>query len=169
MFQNLLPRRSQDRRIVVTPQSIGVTDPVVNGLIDSAAEVAKYDDSTAAVMQDPQKAEERRRANEQLRNASRAKFQAELTGVAETAFNGGFAAATDQEAHLATNSRSNVLYLVVLAVVLMPVLAMIMRLNPQTFGTYIAPVTGIAGTVVGYWFGTVDRRPDRGSGRASLP
>jgi hypothetical protein len=36
-------------------------------------------------MHDQQKADEKRRANEQLRSASKAKFQAELMGVAETA------------------------------------------------------------------------------------
>jgi hypothetical protein len=32
---------------------------------------------------------------------------------------------------------------------------MLLQLDPQTFGAFIAPVTGIAGTIVGYWFGTV--------------
>lgn len=49
------------------------------------------------------------------------------------------------------------LLLVVLAVVAMPVIAILIGLSPEDFGAYIAPVTGIAGTVVGYWFGSADR------------
>jgi hypothetical protein len=41
----------------------------------------------------------------------------------------------------------------VLAVVQMPIVAIIAGLSPQDFGSYIAPVTAIAATVVGYWFG----------------
>jgi hypothetical protein len=70
----------------------------------------------------------------------------------------GLDAATDREATRAVNTRSIVLLLVVLAVVSMPILAMVKGLSPQSFGAYIAPVTGIAGTVVGYWFGASDRR-----------
>jgi hypothetical protein len=36
-------------------------------------------------------------------------------------------------------------------------LLLLFDVDAESFGTYIAPVTGIAGTVVGYWFGTVDR------------
>jgi hypothetical protein len=39
----------------------------------------------------------------------------------------------------------------------MPIIAMALRLDPTTFGSYLAPVTAIAGTIVGYWFGTADR------------
>jgi hypothetical protein len=39
----------------------------------------------------------------------------------------------------------------------MPIIAILIDLNPTDFGTYIAPVTGIAGTVVGYWFGQASR------------
>jgi hypothetical protein len=61
--------------------------------------------------------------------------------------------AIDREAKRAYNTRSIVLLLVVLAVVLMPIVAIIAGLSPQDFGSYIAPVTAIAGTVVGHWFG----------------
>jgi hypothetical protein len=73
------------------------------------------------------------------------------------AYNAGANAAIDRADRNNFNARSVTLYLVVLAVVAMPAIAMIINLNPQTFGSYIAPVTGIAGTVVGYWFGTLSR------------
>jgi hypothetical protein len=59
----------------------------------------------------------------------------------------------------ADRSRGIVLYLVVLAVVLMPVLAMgWFNIRPAEFSQYVAPITGIAGTVLGYWFGRQDQR-----------
>jgi hypothetical protein len=77
------------------------------------------------------------------------------------AYDKGIDAATDRDARRAYNTRSIVLLLVVLAIVSMPIIGILAHLNPQSFGTFIAPVTGIAGTVVGYWFGTVDRQPSR--------
>ncbi len=62
------------------------------------------------------------------------------------AYNAGANAAVDRADRSNYNARSITLYLVVLAVVAMPAIAMIIKLNPQTFGSYIAPVTGIAGT-----------------------
>jgi hypothetical protein len=62
--------------------------------------------------------------------------------------------ATDQQAQRAYFMRSAVLLLVVLAVVSLPIIAIGLHIDPQEFGAYVAPVTGIAGTVVGYWFGT---------------
>lgn len=64
----------------------------------------------------------------------------------------GAESATDRDAQRAYAARSMVLALVVLAVVAMPVFAIIKGLDPDSFGTFIAPVTGIAGTVVGFWF-----------------
>ncbi|QIK66273.1 hypothetical protein G7072_07860 [Nocardioides sp. HDW12B] len=52
--------------------------------------------------------------------------------------------------------RSTVLLLVVLALVLMPMIAMFSpssEIAPEDFAQFIAPVVGIAGTVLGYWFG----------------
>jgi hypothetical protein len=55
--------------------------------------------------------------------------------------------------------RSVVLFLVVLAVVLTPLLAMgWLKVPPQSFSQYVAPITGITGTVLGYWFGRQDPR-----------
>jgi hypothetical protein len=49
--------------------------------------------------------------------------------------------------------RSLVLFAVVCAVVVTPILAMLRKIDPQAFVQYIAPITGITGTVLGYWFG----------------
>jgi hypothetical protein len=47
------------------------------------------------------------------------------------------------------------------AVVLMRIIAIFRDLEPQAFETHIAPVTGNAGTVVGYWFGSSDGQATR--------
>jgi hypothetical protein len=50
--------------------------------------------------------------------------------------------------------RSIILYLVVLALVTTPLVAMgLFHTTAEEFSQYIAPITGIAGTVLGYWFG----------------
>jgi hypothetical protein len=49
--------------------------------------------------------------------------------------------------------RSYVLLAVVAAVVATPIYAMTVNIDPQSFGQYISPITGIAGTIIGYWFG----------------
>ena len=88
-------------------------------------------------------------------------FKASLLEREIDAYLKGVDNATDRESNRAYNTRSIVLLLVVLAVVLMPIVAITTGLDPQSFGAYIAPVTGIAGTVVGYWFGTVERPTTR--------
>jgi hypothetical protein len=60
------------------------------------------------------------------------------------------------------NMRSWVLLLVIAGIVLTPIYAMIAGVEAEAFGKYIAPITGIAGTVIGYWFG------QRG-GQANVP
>ncbi len=89
-----------------------------------------------------------------------------MISAARDAYRAGEAQALDKQTRYAYFARTMALLLVVLAVVAMPIFAMMKNLAPESFGTYIAPVTGIAGTVVGYWFGTVDR--DRG-GHQSPP
>jgi hypothetical protein len=49
--------------------------------------------------------------------------------------------------------RSWVLLAIVAAIILMPVVGMLVGIQAQTFSQFIAPVTGIGGTVLGYWFG----------------
>jgi hypothetical protein len=111
--------------------------------------------------------EDRRKADEEVRqaraedeaqrNAALDEFLAAVNERLANAYHAGVNAAVDQADRSNFNARSITLYLVVLAVVAMPAIAMITNLSPQAFGSYIAPVTGIAGTVVGYWFGTLNR------------
>jgi hypothetical protein len=108
--------------------------------------------------------EDRKRYDEEERvrsSKAREKLREELTTRVVDAYLQGENDTATREAQSAYNTRSLVLLLVVLAVVLMPLIAMAVRLDPQTFGSYIAPVLAITGTVVGYWFGTAER----GSGR----
>ncbi len=59
-------------------------------------------------------------------------------------------------------TRGIVLYLVVLALVLMPIFGMSRWGVPAaSFAQYIAPVTAIAGTILGYWFGRNENRNDK--------
>ncbi|GAA1035739.1 hypothetical protein GCM10009557_44520 [Virgisporangium ochraceum] len=84
-------------------------------------------------------------------------FVLALNARLREAYQEGADTAVDRADRNAWNARSITLYLVVLGVVAMPVIAMVTSLDPQAFGSYIAPVTGIAGTVVGYWFGALRR------------
>lgn len=54
--------------------------------------------------------------------------------------------------------RGIALMLVVIAVVLYPFYALVAHIAPATLSQVIAPITGIAGAVVGYWFGQSSRR-----------
>jgi hypothetical protein len=58
-----------------------------------------------------------------------------------------------EQAARGDNVRSYVLLAVVAAVVGTPIIAMLAGLDAEAFGQFLAPVTGIAGTVIGYWFG----------------
>jgi hypothetical protein len=58
----------------------------------------------------------------------------------------------------AESIRSMVLLLVVLAVILYPLYAMIADETPAAFSQFIAPITAIAGTIIGYWFGSRTER-----------
>jgi hypothetical protein len=54
--------------------------------------------------------------------------------------------------------RGIALMLVVIAVVFYPLYALVFEISPATLNQVIAPVTGIAGAVIGYWFGQASRR-----------
>jgi hypothetical protein len=54
--------------------------------------------------------------------------------------------------------RTAVLVVVVAAVAALSIAALVLRLDAQQFTVYLAPVTGMAGTVLGYWFGAAGRR-----------
>lgn len=57
-----------------------------------------------------------------------------------------------RESMRSTNVRSWVLLAIVSSIIVMPVIAMAIGVAAQSFSQYIAPITGIAGTVLGYWF-----------------
>jgi hypothetical protein len=105
-----------------------------------------------------EEARQERRKEEARRAAALNEFVAAVNERLANAYNAGANEAVDRADRNNFNARSITLYLVVLAVVAMPAIAMIINLSPQAFGSYIAPVTGIAGTVVGYWFGTLNRQ-----------
>jgi hypothetical protein len=54
--------------------------------------------------------------------------------------------------------RGIALMLVVIAVVVYPMYALIVHIASPTLAQVIAPITGIAGAVIGYWFGQASRR-----------
>ena len=60
--------------------------------------------------------------------------------------------------------RGVALLLVVLAVVVYPLYAMVFGISGANLSEVIAPVTGIAGAIVGYWFGQASRRISSGRG-----
>src|ERR671910_3553506 len=82
-----------------------------------------------------------------------------ITNRTADAYIRGINDATDRNAIRSYRARSIVLLLVVLSVVAMPIIAMVSNINPETFAAYIAPVTAITGTVIGYWFGASDSQP----------
>jgi hypothetical protein len=57
-----------------------------------------------------------------------------------------------RESLRSTNVRSWVLLAIVASIIIMPAVAMASGVAAQSFSQYIAPITGIAGTVLGYWF-----------------
>jgi hypothetical protein len=97
----------------------------------------------------------RREEADARQKQAESEFKAALDEKIKKAYEQGSANAVSREALRAISVRSYVLLGVVAAVVAMPLIGMLLHLDPQAFGAYIAPVTGITGTIVGYWFGTV--------------
>jgi hypothetical protein len=141
-----------------------------NALIQVAAKAARFGSvavKRGSLLRKDISEEDRRKAEEEDRQERKEwearrqealdEFTAAMNERLARAYFAGADAAVDRADRNNFNARSITLYLVVLAVVAMPAIAMIIKLSPETFGSYIAPVTGIAGTVVGYWFGSLDR------------
>jgi hypothetical protein len=59
--------------------------------------------------------------------------------------------------------RSLVLVAIVVAIIAMPIVGIIAGIPAQTFSQFIAPITGIGGTVLGYWFGQHDSADNLGT------
>lgn len=101
-------------------------------------------------------------------DSARAKWQADLDtaqakSAAQREVNNERWRATVQAETFSDKIRSGVLVAVVLAVVATPIIAMVKPVPPVEFIQYVAPITAITGTVLGYWFG----RQDSGSKRKS--
>jgi hypothetical protein len=113
---------------------------------------------------DQQAKREKWEADSKLRQEeATTRFQRELDERLAEAYEAGAQRAVSAEARRAVAVRGYVLLGVVAAVVSMPLIGMLLKLDPDTFGAFIAPVTGIAGTIVGYWFGTVGQVPGQGT------
>jgi hypothetical protein len=143
-----------------------LTDFELNALMNvaAAADAPPPEDQTASIgapsgsqrkLDDLNR--QRREQWEAKKKARLDEFTAAVNARLAKAYHDGASDAVDRADRSNFNARSITLYLVVLAVVAMPFIAMLAHLDPQTFGSYIAPVTGIAGTVVGYWFGALSR------------
>ena len=63
---------------------------------------------------------------------------------------------------IADAARTVTLLLVIVVLVMTPLVLMLrpVPLDPSIYAQYMAPVTGIAGTVIGYWFGNRSSRDD---------
>lgn len=85
------------------------------------------------------------------------KIRAATRRLATVAYAEGEALADAENGRRDALFRGCVLYVVVAAIVLLPFLAILLQLKPETFGSYVAPVTGIAGAIVGHRFGSGDR------------
>lgn len=83
-----------------------------------------------------------------------------ITSQVEAIYQAGCEDVNVAERRLEARVRTVVLMLVVGAVVVTSLLAVVLRLEAQQFTLYLAPLTGMAGTVIGYWFGaTGQSRP----------
>jgi hypothetical protein len=75
----------------------------------------------------------------------------------------------EKRLNLETWFRGVSLLLVVAAIVIYPLYALIFRITGTTLSDIVAPVTGIAGAIVGYWFGQASRRIPNSPNVASAP
>lgn len=84
---------------------------------------------------------------------------------------GGSTALTEQEKRLTIETwiRGFALILIVIAIVTYPMYALIVGISGASLSEAIAPITGIAGAIVGYWFGQASRRISSVEGGQSEP
>jgi hypothetical protein len=76
----------------------------------------------------------------------------------EAIYRAGVEDAAQTERQREARVRTAVLIIVVAVVAVLSVMALVLRLDAQQFTLYLAPITGMAGTVLGYWFGAAGRR-----------
>jgi hypothetical protein len=141
------------------PVDISLSQVELSGLVDVAARA--YGPSFVSAGESPEENARLRFEAEQDAAKSQRELEYQISARLLGAYSKGQVAATDKQAARAYWWRGFVLLLVVLAVVAMPIIAIVTNLEPTDFGTYIAPVTGIAGTVVGYWFGQASQEQSK--------
>jgi hypothetical protein len=132
-----------------------ITDINLRGLVELGLKSSKGPEMAFGPGASPEEllqhqAEEERAQEERIKAAE--ELREEVNRLMTFAYDQGADAAVEKSERTAWNARSVALYLLVFAVVLMPVIAIVAGITPQDFGSYVAPITGIAGTVVGYWF-----------------
>ena len=142
----------EQRRRTEAMQAMRLADSEAEALVMQARPLA-FTERAWGAGTSPEEIEKIIENDQRRREEALQKFKNALLEREADAYLKGADSAIDREAKRAYNTRSIVLLLVVLAVVLMPIVAIIAGLSPQDFGSYIAPITAIAGTVVGYWFG----------------
>ena len=134
----------------------GLAELAAPMMMSSAWASEPYDPNDEVARAKHEAEEAKREAEEKARQKqAESDFKDQVDRLLAIAYTEGRESAVSAEARRAITVRGYVLLGVVAAVVAMPLIGMLLKLNPQTFGAFIAPVTGIAGTVVGYWFGTV--------------
>lgn len=89
---------------------------------------------------------------------AKAEAHRKIAAQVEAIYRAGCDDAVQAERRMEARVRTAVLVIVVAVVAALSVLALVLRLDAQQFTLYLAPVTGMAGTVLGYWFGAAGRR-----------
>lgn len=142
------------------PADISMSQLEISGLVDMAARVMTsvpyYPPGDS-----PEKRAETRFNAEQKVAQNQLEFEALVAQRILDAYTRGQDVAIDSEVRNSYRWRGVVLLLIVAAIVAMPIIAILSGLEATEFGTYMAPVTGIAGTIVGYWFGQAGREQSK--------
>ena len=142
------------------PVDISMSQLEISGLMDMAARVMTsvpyYPPGET-----PEKRAETRFNAEQKVAQNQLEFEALVAQRILDAYTRGQDVAIDSEVRNSYRWRGVVLVLIVAAIVTMPIIAILSGLEATEFGTYMAPVTGIAGTIVGYWFGQAGREQSK--------
>lgn len=88
--------------------------------------------------------------HEKMKEETRRKIAAQVEAI----YRAGCEDVGEAERRLEAWVRTAVLVIVVGAVAVISMVGLLRGLEAQQFTLYLAPLTGMAGTVIGYWFGT---------------
>jgi hypothetical protein len=142
------------------PADISMSQLEISGLMDMAARVMTSVPYYPPGETPEKRAETRFNAEQKVAQNQR-EFEALVAQRILDAYTRGKDVAIDSEVRNSYRWRGVVLVLIVAAIVAMPIIAILSGLEATEFGTYMAPVTGIAGTIVGYWFGQAGREQSK--------